>query len=210
MKNPIIVFLCVILISVGCNTPKSDEEQVQECFSNYKTALQDQNGKSALDYVDKSTINYYEEMLQYAIEADSLDINKMSLMDKITILSIRHKISPQEIMRMDGKALFIYAINNGMIGSNSIDKITLSTIKIKESTADGYLMANGQELPMAFEFKKEDTEWKINLTSIFDISETGLKQAAYIRNLKENEFIVTTISEINKKKVSDNIWHPIQ
>ena len=75
------------------NNSISQIQQVKECFSRYKSAILNDEGEKAADYVDSRTINYYSKMLEVTKAADSAEVNRLNILDKLMVFTIRHRTS---------------------------------------------------------------------------------------------------------------------
>lgn len=116
------------------------KEKFRHSFNQYKSAILKDNGEKAARFVDSKTINYYNDILKKTIESDSLTISKLSLMDKLMVLTIRHKVPKEMILLFDGKGLFIHAINDGMVGKNSVVNNAIGTVSVEDGFAKGQLI----------------------------------------------------------------------
>ncbi len=188
----------------------NDSLEVKQCFNNYKQAILVSDGEEAIKWVDEHTLQYYEEILSFSLSADSSAIQERTLMDKLTILSIRHRVPKEEVLKMSGDDFFKYAINEGMVGKNSVMNIEIGEVSIEGEFATGNIVASGQKSPLNFHFYKEEDAWKIDLTSIFQVSNAGLSSMIKSNGMTENEFIFSSLEMLTGKKVEDSIWEPLK
>ncbi len=189
---------------------KSDEEQVRDCFANYKSSILNDRGEEAVKYVDRRTIKYYQDILDKTKNADSTAINDMNIMDKLMVFSIRHRTPKEEILEFDGKKLLVYAIKEGMVGKNSVMNNEVGDIDIDHDFAKGQLVVSGTPAPMYFHFYKEQENWKINLTSIFPIATQAFQSMADESGEEENEYLFTLLELITGKRPTSQIWDTIK
>lgn len=189
---------------------QSDGELVKKSFDNYKKSILQGQGEEAIKYVNSKTTDYYDKELNLAIYGDSATINDLAIIDKLTVFIARHKIPNHELIKMNGKEFFIYAVNNGMIGKNSVMTTQVGDVTIKDNVAHGQMISNGQKTPLFFEFSKESTEWKVDLTSIFPPTNIALGKMLEQQGLSDNEFIFQTLEALTGRKVTDDIWKPLK
>lgn len=194
---------------VGVSYGQSTKE-VKECYSSYKAAIIESNGEEALKCIDKNTLGYYGKMLDISIHGDSATIQNLELMDKMMVLTIRHRIPHEEIFSQDANSLFVYAVNSGMVGKNSVAPLEIGLVEIDEDFAKGQIVSNGQPTPLNYEFNKEEGQWKLDLTAIFAPSAAALKQVIDENDQTENEFIFEILGMVTGKAVENNIWHPLK
>jgi len=162
----------------------------------------------ALGAIDSKTINYYNVILSEGKSADSIKISSMSLVDKITVLGIRARATKQEILNMQGSDAFLFAIKNGMVGKSSVINNSVGAIIIDKGFAKGELLVTGKKTSVFFHFYKEKRGWKLNLTELFSMGNTTLKQMIKDSGKSESEYLLEILSLMTGKTLDYEIWHP--
>lgn len=114
---------------------QNQENLVKEAFNNYKSSILNDKGEDVVNYVDTNTIKYYEKILELAKNADHKEIASLSLLDKLMVILIRHRISKEDIFSFDGRGLLIYAIENGMVGKDSVVNNSIGGISVNQNFA---------------------------------------------------------------------------
>lgn len=185
---------------------KSQEDLVKESFGNYKSAILNDQGEIAAEFVDSRTIKYYQEMLDYTISADSVAVNKLNIMDKLLVFSIRHRTTKDKILGFDGKKLLIYAIEEGMVGKNSVSNTEIGEVVVDDNFAKGQLVSKGTPFPVYFHFYKEEQSWKIDLTSIFPMAIPAFQQMAQESGQEENEYLFSLLGMLTGEQPTNKIW----
>jgi hypothetical protein len=199
-----------LLIAVTVSAQSSDVRLVKKTFSNYKKSILEGNGAEAVKWVDSKTISYYDSILNLSIYGDSTTIQNLDIISKLTVLTLRHRIPVEEVLTMKGREFFIYSIDKGMIGKNSVKTIEIGEVKLEGNFAEGQMVANGQESPIYFQFNKEDGIWKLDITSVFAVSNEGLKKMIAGDGNTENEFVFKTLEILTGKPVMNTIWSPLK
>ena len=194
----------------SCSAQKKEEKLVRKSFENYKSAILNDKGEEAVQYVDSRTVTYYSEILTKTKNADSIEVNELGLMDKLMVFSIRHRATKSKILSFDGKGLLVYAIKEGMVGKNSVANNTVGDVEVDGTFAKGQLIANGQKAPFYFHFYKEEDVWKIDLTSIFTIGTAAFKKMQEESGLKENEYLFSLLEMLTGRKPDSEIWKKIE
>lgn len=213
MKNMIKNFYFLLIFAFllnSCSASKKEEELVRKSFENYKTAILNNKGEEAVQYLDSRTTKYFSDILTKTKNADSTEVDNLDLMDKLMVFSIRHRATKSEILSFDGKSLLIYAINEGMVGKNSVANNTVGEVAIDGNFAKGQFIANGQKTPFYFHFYKEDDKWKLDLTSIFSIGTDTFKKMQKESGLNENEYLFSLLEMITGRKPGNEIWDQIE
>lgn len=204
MKNTIIAL--VVFFTTLCFSQESDSDLVKKTFQTYKSSILNNEGAEAANQVDKRTLGYYKDILEKTKTADSTEVEALGLLDKLMILTIRHRASKEDIMSFNGKELFIYAIRNGMVGKNSVQGLGIGEVKIDGDFAKAQILNNGQAVPLYFHFYKENGDWKIDLTSLFPASTDAFKNVVKQSGQSENQFILNVLGMLTGEKPNNTIW----
>lgn len=189
---------------------QNQEDLVKEAFNNYKSSILNDKGKDAVNYVDTNTIKYYEKILELVKNANHKEISSLSLLDKVMVVLIRHTISKEDILSFDGRKLLIYAIENGMVGKDSVMNNSIGKVSVDQNFAKGEMLVNGKKSSVYSHFYKENGVWKVDLTSIFDVSNMAFKKMVEESGETEDDFIFLIIESSSGKKPNSNIWEPLK
>ena len=204
----IIIFLfftAFATISFG----QTAEKQVRQAFEKYQKAIMNDKGPEAVEHVDSRTINYYAEMLETAIKADSATVAELELLDKLMVLLLRHRTPKDKLLKFDGKELLIYAIESGMVGKNTVMNNEIGDVEITEEHARGQLVIKGEPAPLYMDFYKENGQWKVDLTSAFPAARMAFNYAVKQSGEDENEFVLELLANVTGKRPGNEIWHPL-
>lgn len=177
---------------------------------NYRSAILNDRGEDAVQYLDSRTVAYYDYILAQTITADSSKLATFSTMDKLMVLMIRHRVDTTTIFSLDGKELIVLAIQLGMIGKNSVINNSVSEVKIDQDFARGQLAVKGKPQPVYFHFYREENQWKIDLTSIFPMGETAFNSIIVESKLSHDEFIFDMLTRLSGIKPDGRIWLPLK
>ncbi len=204
------IFTLLFLSTASSFGQGTEENLVKDAFNNYKSAILNDKGEEALGYIDAKTIKYYTDILETVKKADSATGNSLSLIDKITVFSIRHRATKEEVMKMDGKGLFVYAIKKGMVGKNSVANNSIGDVTIDKEFAKGQLIVSGQKTPLYFHFYKELGQWKLNLISLFPVSNIAFRKMVEDSGENENDYLFMLLETLTGKKPGAGIWRTIE
>lgn len=189
---------------------ENSQELIRQCFSNYKSAILNDKGQEAVEYVDSRTLAYYQEILDKTIMADSTEVDQLNIMDKLMVFSIRHRTPKEDILKFDGKQLLVYAIQEGMVGKSSVANIEIGEIEFDSGFSKGQLVTGGTPTPIYFHFYKEEEEWKIDLTSLFPVATQAFQGMADESGQDENEYLFMLLEMITGDKPASGIWKTIE
>lgn len=208
MFRTILVALSLFLFTAATGQDK-EAAAVRQVFDNYKAAILNDEGENALQYIDSRTEKYYAGILDAVKNGDSATLSSLSLIDRITIFSIRHRASRQEIIGMTGNELFVYAIRKGMVGKGGVARNSIGDVTINGDFATGQVVVSGTQTPLAFHFYKEEGKWKMDLTSIFPITNQAFKKMVEESGEPENEYLFGLLEMLTGKKPGPEIWQKI-
>lgn len=203
------LFILLVALSTSCVAQKKEKKLIKKVFVNYKSAILNDRGDEAVNYVDSRTIKYYDDILELVKNADSAKVNSLSLIDKLMVFSIRHRTLKEDILSLDGRKLLIYAIKNGMVGKNSVANNSIGNIIVDNTFAKGQFIVNGQAVPFYFHFYKEDEQWKIDLTSLFSASTIAFKNMIKESGQSDNEYLFMLLETLTGEKPGVEIWKSI-
>lgn len=207
MKRTIAVSL-VFILAIAFRPEENNEDLIRKSFEQYRTFLYNQNGEGAVSLLDRNTIRYYGDIAELARSADSLKVESLSLIDKLTVLIIRQRASREEILTFDGTSLLVYAIDKGMIEKKSLARLTIGSITIENNFAKARIVFDGIESPSFLHFCKEEGQWKYDLTSSFQVGLPALQKLA--KELTERGLINAMLAVGAKDTTVRNPWNPIQ
>lgn len=209
IKMKILGVLFLLLTGLLSYGQKRVEKSVRKSFDHYKSAILNDKGEEAVDYVDSRTINYYSEILELVKTADSSKVETLSILDKFMVFSLRHVTPKEDILSFDGKSLLVYAIKSGMVGKNSVANSSIGDVIIEKDFAKGRFISNGQNSPFYFHFYKEEGQWKIDLTSLLPITAMAFKAMADESGENLNDYLFMLIEIMTGREPGIEIWQPI-
>ena len=203
-----VIALCAFHMMLLAQT--SDSLQVREVFYQYKNAILNDQGNVAVQLVDSRTIGYYSDILLKALDADSATVNNLGLIDKLIVLSMRHRAPKDSLLVFKGADLFAYAVNNRMVGKDGASDSDISEVLVEGTFAKARIMVQNNPTNIYYHFYKENNAWKLDLTAIFPLSVAGLKKMIADSGDSENEVIFFFLEILTGKKPDNSVWHPLR
>lgn len=185
--------------------------EIVKVFETYKKGILSGDSKMAIAQLDKNSINYYQEVLDISLRADSVQINQLEVLDKLMVLSIKHKVPKEELIKMNGLQLLNYSIDNGLIGNkNSINEVEIGQVDINGEIAYGQFIVKKQKTPLYFGFTYDQTQWRLDITSVFEPTGFAIRKLVEMQNKSANDVIIAMIESTTPGiKVTKDIWKPI-
>lgn len=205
-----LLLLPVFFVACGDDTPDvSEEDAVRNTFAYYKRAILAESGAEAFQWVDRTTADFYSRILSLAADADSATVRSLDLQDRYMVFLIRHSIPAEQVRRMDGGALFAYAVQEGLLGETRMADMEIGDVAVNGTTATGSLLVKGKPSGLEFRFNKEGGLWKIDLTSLFPQSEAALRNHVVQSGRSEDEFVDEMIELQTGVKPGADVWRPV-
>ena len=204
-----------LLVCLLGQTPCQAQDDLSEhpvylAFSDYRSAIIQADAESALRAVDSSTLQYYSEMLNHALNSDEATVRGLSIMDLLMVMSIRHRLTPEQVKGMDASSLFKYGVANGWTGKESVIGLDVVHVEVDGQTATATFTSNGAESPVPFQFDKEGGQWKIDLTSIMGASGSAFSQMAEQQGITDVELVSMLLGMVSGEEVdAESIWIPV-
>jgi hypothetical protein len=212
-RKIVAILILIALVVCGCSSEADqqtvDEASIRSVYESYKTSLLNQDGSQAVKYVTASTIEYYDEMKEIALIVSEDAVRNLSTMNKYMVLILRHMVEPNVLSEMTAEELFIYGVNEGLIGEEDVANSDIGEVSINGDIATAVYINNGQPTSLEYEFAKDDGQWKLDLTSIMPVADQAMKQVILSSGYDEDEYLCMLLEYISGKKVSDNIWQPL-
>jgi hypothetical protein len=205
-----LIFTICILIQYSFIFSQNDIQAIKDVFANYKSAIMNDQEDMAIQYMDVRTLDYYKHILSLVRTADSITLDTQPLLDKFTILNIRHIATKKQILAFDDKGIIAFVIKNGMMGKNTLEGFELGKITVKKNSAKAMIIADGTKSTKFYNFYSDGTNWKIDFTSLFPAEEKETAQIIRDSGKTENEFMLGILEIMSEKKVSPNIWKKIK
>jgi hypothetical protein len=208
MRKLILVQFFALYAVLSANA-QHDTTLIKACFAGYKNAILSDKGSEAVGFVDSRTVKYYADILQKTKTLDSIGVDKLPIMDKLTILMLRYRATKEEIMKLDGKSLLEFAIGRGMVGKSSVQQISLGEVKITGDSASAQVMVGENATPLSYKFYKEESAWKMDITCVLPEGNKALKQVIKDSGQPENEFLEMVIGNVTGAEPLNDIWKPM-
>lgn len=209
-RNTIIVILTVLAIAaitiynVGGSSEKA---KVSAVFERYRNALVRLDGKTAVTCVSSGTIQAYQEYCDLAFKGDKSSINSLSMINRMQVLIIRHRIKPELLETMDGRKVFAYSVDKGWT-SKGTGNLGITGVSVLSARATARMTKNGKETNEIFYFVRENGKWLVDLSTAFMRMDQAFQALARKQDMEENDFIFSIITSVSGQKVTENIWIP--
>jgi hypothetical protein len=208
MKRSIpLLLLPLLFVACSDSGPKDDVADIRACYDNYFAALKAGEGDKAAELVDSNTLAHFDRMLGLARTGDSMTVSGLDPMDKLTVLAMRMQIAPTALKSMDARKAVAHSVSDGLMANEGPEGLELGTVSVDGDKATAPLKMHGFPTPASFSFQREDGTWKIDLTSLFDLTRMAFQQMGG-SGPEGNAMLVKLLEENTGTTVPDGIWHP--
>jgi hypothetical protein len=181
---------------------------VRAAFAAYKSAATAGDGDGAAALVDRATLAYYGRALEQARTAPPDAVRALPPLDKLVVLSIRHRVAPERLAALDGRGLVALGVADGWIGREGTAHLELGAVSVNGDVATAPVRADGQPAPFAITFRREDGGWRVDLTSVHAATAQALDAALAQRGMDADRFIEAALAQATGRPVSPQIWDP--
>jgi len=195
-------------LSLLAQGSEPEEGLIRRAFLTYKEAILQQQGPSALSLVNRATVQYYARMRTLALEGQEKEVRQLTPMNKIMVLSLRHRVPLGDLRKMSPEEVFAYAVDQGWIGKNSVLDSDIGRLQVFGNDASAEYVKSGKPTPLKYRFTKEDGKWKVDLTALMPVADQAMSMLIKTKGLDEDTFITGLMESVSGKKVVPSIWQP--
>lgn len=182
---------------------------VQASLDAYRQALLAENGADAWETVDAHTRAYYQNMLDLCQSADSATVADLAVLELMTVLMMRARVPAEQMAGFDARALFVYAIDEGMIGKGGVMAMQAGTVRIDGDHAKAEALIDEQTTGLFMDFYQEENAWRFDLTSLFVVAGAAMAAQIDMQGQTPVEFTFEVLELLTGEAADPNIWHPV-
>jgi hypothetical protein len=187
-----------------------EKDDVLAAYNSYKEAILAQKGEEAAGWVSKGTIDAYQEYVDWALEADRKTVEGLSMINRVQVLTMRHRVPAEELRKSTGKSIFAHAVKEDWIGKDGTIRTELADdIAVAGDRATGSALVGGKAAPLKFHFRKEEGKWRFDLVELMKATSPAFEAAAKQAGMEENELIMKILETVSGKKPEESIWTPV-
>ena len=134
--------------------------EIRATLDAYSTALAEADAETAVRFVDRGTLELFDDLLLLAssnVHADDLDF-----LDAFLVLRFRHRFTSDQLDSLTAPDVFLTAIEDGLMFS-PVGELSFDAFNIVDDEATGEIAGSP-----AMWFSLEEGVWKIALGRTFD------------------------------------------
>ena len=185
-----------------------DAEAVRETFERYRRALVEEDGDAAAGLVSTNTLEAYQRFRDLALTGSAAAVNEVSMVERMQVLLLRHRIEADALESMSGRDAFTHAVDQAWVGSGGIDRLQVHRVSVRGDQATANVGMGRAPSPDLFHFRKEDGAWRFDLMPSLSSAEGALEQMAAARGVEENEFLLGMIGAMSGEPATEALFEP--
>ncbi|MAS92052.1 MAG: hypothetical protein CMO55_02555 [Verrucomicrobiales bacterium] len=202
-------FFSLLLFLLPFTSIHGDEaEAIIDAWEDFTEACHERNGSDATKYVSSASREYYSEIQKLAVSATKEEIQALPLGKQVTTLSIRMRVSPEDLQRMSGEALFIHSIDKGWIGKPRSEDETIAEIESTGNTATAKESVGGEITEHVVHFLKEDEQWKFDMLPTIRLVDETFETTCAESGESEEDFVEAFLKLITGESDVGDAWTP--
>lgn len=181
----------------------NEETLIRQVLEEYRSALLQGDGKTAIQLVDSKTIDWYDQVLAFALTLERDDLDRLDFTEKFIVLRLRHEFSLDQLEDLIGEEVLIIGIERGWISHSSVESMELEDIEVHDLR--GFVTFDEMIEPI-FVFVKEDGQWKFMLWKLAALGNVAFVQLVEESGLTEDEFIIGILEALSSFQVDERIF----
>lgn len=192
---------------VGMAEAQEEERSaVRATFAAFRAAAGAGDGARAVELLDHATFDYYDRMADLARSAPAARVRSLGLLDRLVVLSIRHRLTPEEVAALDGRRLVEVGIRDGWLGGGATARTELGSVTVAGDVATSTAFLDGGADPHVLVFQREGEAWRFRLTSTNAAAAEALDAAARQSGLPPDAFLESLLERATGRPVLPAAW----
>lgn len=200
-----VIWCCAM---AGGFAPEARAGNANKCWTNYKAALLDRNGDQAARLVTRSTLQYYANAADKALNLGVTDTHELPLMQKLLVLTFRSRV-PKSFLEDDNEAsLFSYFVTTQLVNLGTIARADVSAPPQIGGEVLASLTLDNAATNLTLRFVSEGGALRIDLVHLLAQLETQLSEALATGHVNVDEFAEKAAIGTQPSLV-ESVWLPL-
>lgn len=184
-------------------------DSVRAAYEPYRDALLAGDGSAAVQAVDLSAVDLYGRYVALALDADSVQVRGLGATDRMTVLSLRHRVPADTVRSFDGASALAYSVRRRWFDGVGMRLVTLGAVRVEADRAWAVLKvledSDGSEVP----FRRRGGVWRLDLVALTRTFEPDLLAMIAEAGQSEDEFVVFALEVLSGRPVLADVWQPL-
>jgi hypothetical protein len=188
----------------------AEQVAVKTSYRAFAEAVAAKNGPAAARLLSTSTLAYYDDLRDSALDDDRAELSQRSVLDQLTVLSMRHNIAAATLRTGNPLDVVSAGVAGGAISAGDSPQEGLDQISITGDRATAVLaLAGDKPKRNPIEFAKEGGVWKFDLTSVLPAAQAELKLVQQSTGYTTEKLVQDVQVSRYGKAESAKLWQPI-
>jgi len=206
LPAPLLALFLLLPLPAAAQDEAAD---VREAFLGYRTAILTGDGETAAELVTERTRTLYREFADDALTLDKPGLDGLHVMDRISVMQLRHQMTRQQLESMNGGEIVAYAVDHGWIGKDGAARLQIGNFTVEGDSASAPILGgDGKETLLRMRFAREQGLWRLDLVEMMALTRVAIAQAIRQTGLTEDEFILFALEATSGRKPGPEIWSP--
>ncbi len=168
----------LVPLAIGCLLASCGESrnrqraEVRQVFQKFSDAFFARDGRTASSHLSQQTFVYYDRVIPLARNEDDAGLSALPPLELFSCLALRHRYSPEELTGLDSRNLVLDSFDRMVFPAGAPHFLDIGEIRITtpgvEAIAPVFLPPGEWHEDILVTFRRENGEWKMDLTSVFD------------------------------------------
>lgn len=190
-------------------TAQEEAAAVRDSFLDYKASILAGDGAAAAALVTQRTHALYRGFADGALTLDKPGLDGLPVMDRMSVLQLRHQMTRQQLESMSGSEIVAYAVDHGWIGKDGAARLQVGHFTVDGSSATAPILGgDGKETLLRMRFTREEGIWRLDLVELMALTRVAVVQAIRQTGMTEDEFILFALEAASGRKPGPEIWNP--
>jgi hypothetical protein len=214
-----LVLIALLLVFPQPSPPPpagDDAAAVAVVFQRYKQALIAGDGATAEALVDAATHDTFERLRRLALSGSEQEVHRLSFVERLLVVSMRHTMDRERIATMDLAALIETAMGEGWISADTLAQLDIGEVVVDGDRARAEARSGLQpptsaesaaaEVELAYRFVRENGEWRFQFASLIETLDQLVADLMAALGTDEDQLIFMLVESFTGKKVLPEIW----
>ena len=182
---------------------------VRLAFNEYRDLALAGDGPGVLGAVSASTVAYYDQAIEAALDADSAAVAGLPFMDRLLVLSLRLRMRPADLRRTSGAEVLTTGVEKGWIDPGAMARMDIGDVDVEGDLAVGRLVREGTPLMDTWlRFAREGGKWKVDLSSLADVVSYAVESAGP-SGPAPDALLALMLEGIADGPLPGDLWRPV-
>lgn len=179
-------------------------DSVRDALRAYLEAVVRSDGPAAARLVTRSTRAYYARMRDMAVSAPEAQVRAAPLMDRLSILLMRHRIPADVLRGLAGDAVFAHTVTDGWMSETAGTPPPVNGDVYGEGDR-AFLSLGAEDVHLV----REEGAWRWDMTPMLQAASAEMAPGPD-SGMTEDEFLMFVLRYATGRDPSPDIWQPLQ